>query len=178
MPESFQVLFRTHYPTVLRHLLRIVADRPAAEDLAQEVFLRLYRSPPQRLEAVGAWLHKVAARVAYDYLRAKAARWRLEMREWALNAGPRDIAGDEWMARHADREAVKQALMQLSERDRQVLLLRHSGYSYEEIAEIVGVRREIVGTVLSRAQQRFKQVYQREEGASHAALDQPGQASV
>jgi RNA polymerase sigma factor (sigma-70 family) len=178
VPESFQALFRQYYPTVLRHLIRLVDDTGAAEDLAQEVFLRLYRTPPDRLEAVGAWLHKVAARIAWDYLRAKAVRRRLELKELALEAAQVEPASDWWVVKNAERDVVKQVLMQLSERDRQILLLRYSGYRYEEIAQILGIRQEIVGTVLSRAQQRFKRLYQREEGVAHASSHTEGLASI
>ena len=63
VPELFQRLFREHYPEVARKLYALTGDYAAAEDLAQEVFLRLYLRPPDRLEAVGAWLHRVLTRL-------------------------------------------------------------------------------------------------------------------
>jgi DNA-directed RNA polymerase specialized sigma24 family protein len=55
---------------------------------------------------------------------------------------------------------VRQTLARLEPRDRTVLLLRYSGFSYAEIANAVGVKPGSVGTTLARAQQRFKDAYE------------------
>lgn len=145
--------------------MHLVGDRTTAEDLAQEVFLRLYRRPPDDLQAVGAWLHRVATRVAYDYTRKKSQQRRIQQREFEIGTAFASEPSSEWLVlRNAEREAVVRALQQLVERDRQVLLLRYSGYSYAEIAEIVGINPNIVGTVLNRALSRFKRTFQGEEG--------------
>jgi RNA polymerase sigma factor (sigma-70 family) len=135
-----------------------------AEDLAQEVILRLYRNSPDDLHRVGPWLHRVATRLVYSYLRS-AVRTR-ELSEQANRAWHEDgcvpgsdVAFDEKLR----REAVTRALGRLTDRDRQALLLKHSGYSYREIARILNVRPEIVGSLLLRAAQRFKREYEKEE---------------
>lgn len=81
LPEQFQTLFRRHYPAVLRQLTYLVGDKSTAEDLAQEVFLRLYRRPPDDLAAVGAWLHCVSTRIVYDYTRSKSQSKRSLQKE-------------------------------------------------------------------------------------------------
>ena len=63
IPDLFKNLFSSHYPTVRRKLIALVRDEAIAEDLTQEVFLRLYRSPPDELDALGAWLHRVLTRI-------------------------------------------------------------------------------------------------------------------
>lgn len=172
LPESFQALFRQHYPIVLRKLVQIVGDRAIAEDLAQEAFLRLYRRPPDDLRTVGAWLHRVATRIAYDHVRKASRRGEIEYQD-VLHAVESEPSSERRMLARYDRELVKAALKQLSERDRQVLLLRYSGYSYIEIAAMIGVSQELIGTMLSRALKRFKQRYQAEEGPTS---EQPGRA--
>lgn len=147
-----------------------------AEDLAQEAFLRLYRHPPDDIQAVGAWLHRVATRIAYDYMRQKSSLKRAEEREVAssktdLIEPPSDVL----VMRNQDRESVKRVLQQLSERDRQVLLLRYSGYTYAEIADIVGVNSEIVGTLIRRALSRFKRQYYGLEGMPNGQTRVQGQ---
>lgn len=174
LPEQFQTLFRRHYPTVLRQLMYLVGDKSTAEDLAQEVFLRLYRQPPDDLAAVGAWLHRVSTRIVYDYTRSKSQSKRILQKELEHGIPEATEASSELLAlRHSERDAVKQVLKQLSERDRQALLLRYSGYSYAEIAEIIGVNPEIVGTLLSRALGRFKRKYHGEEGLADEGETQP-----
>ncbi len=66
----FQTIFREHYPSVLRKIAGLIGDREMAEDLTQDVFLRLYRNPPEDLERVGAWLHRVLTRIVYDHYRS------------------------------------------------------------------------------------------------------------
>jgi RNA polymerase sigma factor (sigma-70 family) len=60
--------------------------------------------------------------------------------------------------------AVRAALQQLSERDRQLLMMREEGFRYQEIAEAVGVSPTSVGTLIARAVKRFAEVYSPPEG--------------
>ncbi|WP_127579156.1 sigma-70 family RNA polymerase sigma factor [Paenibacillus koleovorans] len=166
VPELFQQLFREHYPGVARKLYALTGDYAAAEDLAQEVFLRLYRSPPDRLEAVGAWLHRVLIRVGYDYLRQRSSSKTLLEKEsarvaaWSDSAAP---SGETEVIREWEIDVVRKVLQKLSDRDRTALLLREEGYSYEEIAHKLEVNPKIVGTLLARAEERLKKKYGQEE---------------
>ncbi|AEI42565.1 sigma-70 family RNA polymerase sigma factor [Paenibacillus mucilaginosus] len=155
--DAFQDVFYTHYPSVRRKLMALVRNEAAAEDLAQEVFLRLYRTPPDDPGAVGAWLHRVLTRTAYDYLN-KLTRERalLEKQEHEVQTRPEGRSGEEEVLQKLDQEEVRAWLSQLSERDREVLLLRHSGYSYAEIAERLQVRQPLVGMLIQRATARLK----------------------
>jgi RNA polymerase sigma-70 factor (ECF subfamily) len=58
-----------------------------------------------------------------------------------------------------DIEAVRTALEKLSDRDRQLLLMRAEGYKYEEIAGVIGVAPASVGTLIARALKRFVEAY-------------------
>ncbi|CAI6024070.1 sigma-70 family RNA polymerase sigma factor [Cohnella sp. JJ-181] len=166
IPELFQRLFREHYPGVARKLYALTGDYAAAEDLAQEVFLRLYRNPPERLEASGAWLHRVLTRIGYDYLRQRSSGKALLEKEtarvaaWSEGAVP---SGETEVIREWEIDVVRTVLQKLSDRDRTALLLREEGYSYEEIAGRLAVNPKIVGTLLARAEERLKKKYGQEE---------------
>lgn len=162
----FQQAFREHYATVVRKLMQLVGDRSTAEDLAQDVFLKLYRSPPDDLRRLGAWLHRVLTTTAYDYLRQTSRQRLLREKEQArVGASEHTAPSNEVVALHNwEKELVKRALEKLSERDREALLLRQQGYSYEEIAGRIGVKPAIVGSLLSRAEDRLKRHYFTEEG--------------
>lgn len=154
IPESdiFKTIFYEHYPVVRRKLAALVRDNTAADDLAQDVFLRLYRNPPDDPGALGAWLHRVLTRVGYDYLNKVARERRLQNKQELLydtEASP--PTGEEAVLAKLEQEDVRAWLDSLPERDRQALLLRYSGYSYAEIAGELGVRPPVVGTLLSRA---------------------------
>ncbi|KIL40706.1 hypothetical protein SD70_11505 [Gordoniibacillus kamchatkensis] len=162
----FQAVFRDHYAVVVRKLIQLVGDRATAEDLAQDVFLKLYRSPPDDLQRVGAWLHRVLTTTAYDYLRQANRRKRLQEKELAFAGAnePSSPSNEDVALHNWEKELVTRALGKLSARDREALLLRQRGYSYEEIAGRIGVRPAIVGPLLSRAEDRLKRHYFTEEG--------------
>jgi RNA polymerase sigma factor (sigma-70 family) len=162
-PESdlFREVFYKHYPSVRRKLLALVRDDAAADDLAQEVFLRLYRNPPEQFDLIGAWLHRVLTRIGYDHLAKKARERSLQTKqEQLIAAEPSGQSNEDVLLRQLEQEEVREWLDELSERDRQVLLLRYSGYSYAEIAEELQVRPPLVGTMIHRATERLKRFAQ------------------
>lgn len=72
--SSFPELFQTHYRQVVRQIMRITRDQVIAEDLAQEVFLRLYDQDRQTIENIGGWLTQASLYAAYNYLRSEKRR--------------------------------------------------------------------------------------------------------
>ena len=157
---EFTALFRSHYASVYRHLYRIVGSREEAEDLAQETFMRLYRNPfsPERQHNVRGWLYKVATNLAYNALRGE--RRRVGRQEHAsrelggVSSNPMEAA-----IRSDERETVRRALAMISGRQAKLLVLRHAGLSYREVAAIVGVSPGSVGTLLIRAERAFAKAY-------------------
>jgi RNA polymerase sigma factor (sigma-70 family) len=159
IPESdgFRDIFYKHYPSVRRKLANLVRDEPAADDLAQEVFLRLYRNPPDDPGVIGAWLHRVLTRIGYDHLAKKARERNLQSKqEQYMTSETNPESNEDILLRRLDQEEVRGWLDELPERDRQVLLLKYSGYSYAEIAEQLQVRPLLVGTLILRAQAKLK----------------------
>jgi RNA polymerase sigma factor (sigma-70 family) len=156
--EFFKEVFYTHYPSVRRKLIALVRDETIAEDLAQEVFLRLYRNPPDEPKVIGAWLHRVLTRIAYDYLNKQVRERKLqEKQEQYMQASEQvSVSNEQEFIRQLDQEEVRDWLEQLPERDRKVLMLRYSGYSYAEIAEQLQVNQPLVGTLLHRATAKLK----------------------
>ena len=175
--KEFDELFKTHYEGVYRLLYRIVGTREEAEDLAQETFLRLHKTghlwDRQRLpdplregshdrqHNIRGWLYRVASNLAYNALRDEGRRLRRQeetaRQAVVMTRGEDDPA--ELVARTDDRQAVRRALANLSKRQAQLLLLRHAGLSYRELAETLGVAPGSVGTLLARAEIAFEQSY-------------------
>ncbi|MGG4215926.1 sigma-70 family RNA polymerase sigma factor [Paenibacillus sp. SEL3] len=159
IPESspFRNIFYEYYPTVRRKLAALVRDEAAADDLAQEVFLRLYRNPPDNPATLGAWLHRVLTRIGYDYLEKRARERKLQNKQEIMYEGEvASESGEEALMRRLDQEEVQAWLDRLPERDRQALLLRYSGYSYAEIAEELNVRSPLIGSLLQRATRKLQ----------------------
>ena len=77
-PFDLEALFRSQYGRVARIIARVVRDPARAEDLAVEVFLKLWRNPKARGEKVEGWLYRVALRAGLDELRRQTRRARYE----------------------------------------------------------------------------------------------------
>ncbi|HET7656916.1 MAG TPA: sigma-70 family RNA polymerase sigma factor [Bacillales bacterium] len=151
--QNFKQVFHEHYPWVVRKIQRIVKDRTTAEDLAQEVFLKLYEKPPDDLRKIKPWLHRVSTHISYDYFRKqKNIKGAIQYEDTILNPKPTPLMDSVL----ADQEWVRASLERLSPRDRKALMLQQEGYNYGEIARLLKVNQKIVGSILMRAKERFK----------------------
>jgi RNA polymerase sigma-70 factor (ECF subfamily) len=114
---------------------------------------------------VRAWLYRVAVNLAYNALRSRGRRQRREeataQTAWAVGSPAPDPA--EAAIRSDERAAVRRALAALPERQAQLLLLRHAGLSYRELAEALHIAPGSVGTLLARAGAAFEKAYQEEK---------------
>jgi RNA polymerase sigma factor (sigma-70 family) len=163
----FDALFAQFYPELFGLIYRVLGDRMETEDTLQEAFLKLADEP--RLQArpdpeVAAWLRRVGMNLAFNRLRStKRAQARLERvgrleQTDGHTSGPSDV-----VLRGEERAAVRRALADVPERQRECLLLRHSGYSYAEIAATLDIAIGSVGVLLARAEHAFRAQYQRLE---------------
>jgi RNA polymerase sigma-70 factor (ECF subfamily) len=153
---DFDDLFERLYPSLYRYLHRLTGDPDVAEDIAQEAFVRLLRQPLPEAE-IRPWLFTVAMNLVRDRARKNERRQRL------LSGAPTMVSmeprPDDRVEQIEDIEAVRTALEKLSDRDRQLLLMRAEGYKYEEIAGVIGVAPASVGTLIARALKRFVEAY-------------------
>lgn len=159
---AFEELFLRHYAAVYRVVYGVVTNAQEAEDLAQETFTALYRQPP-RLDgsgALGAWLYRVAVNRAYNVLRGNR-RLQRGLERVEVEPEQQSDPQDEYLRRE-ERERVRAALARLPERTAKLLLLRHAGLAYAEIAAALQVAPGSVGTLLARAERAFVAAYERE----------------
>jgi RNA polymerase sigma factor (sigma-70 family) len=157
---QFAQLFDANYERLYRYLNRISDDVELAADLAQETFVRLYRrgTLPDRPEP---WLITVALNLFRNARASSKRRTRLlsDARGRGLHAD--EPASDEDVLASAQlRTRVRNALDQLSERDRDLLLLRAEGFSYRDIAAALALNEASIGTLLARAKATFRQYYE------------------
>lgn len=158
-----ETLFSEQSPGLTRRVERMVGSRESAEDIAQEAFLRLWRSAPADLAPAQqvAWLNRTATNLALDELRGRVHRDHDELTESAVEA----LAAD-----GAEAIAVRDALERISAHERLLVLLRfQAGLTYEEVAEMVAITPEAARKRVGRARTAFAAVY-RGAGAADRPL--------
>lgn len=160
---AFEAVFIGHYARVVAVLHRVVGDRAEAEELAGEVFARLYRQElaPARLHNPGGWLYRTATRLGIDALRAARRRQRYEQ---AAGAATQAAAPDDPLAAMLRAEQCRQVrtvLAKLKPARAQLLMLRAGGLSYKELAGVLDVKPTSVGSLLARAEAEFERVYRK-----------------
>ena len=157
--SRLRALFDAQFNRLFRYLHRHTGDADTAADAAQEAFVRLH-DRGELPDRPPAWL----ITVALNYLRNARVqqRRRAELltvpRGTLVHSDPMPLP-DELAETRDARVRVRRALDAMPERERSLLLLRAEGYSYRELAEIVGVHEPSVGTLLSRARSRFREAY-------------------
>jgi RNA polymerase sigma-70 factor (ECF subfamily) len=154
---AFGVIMKAHYERSFRLVAAIVRHDADARDVAQEVWLTVWRELPKfRGESkFNTWLHQIATRRALDHLRKKR-RWFDRFIPFANQSNDVDSVPEPSTEDNAQHEAernervrqLKQALDSLPPKMRAVLALRElEGLSYDEIAQAIELP---VGTVMSR----------------------------
>lgn len=159
--ERFQDLFKQHYAHVVRKVLIIVKEQSIAEDIAQEVFIKLYHTDRNTIENLTGWLTKVAVNTAYNHIRTEKRHHARKEKQEIYETDSEGSVEDRYM-KLEDIHEIQETLMKLSERDRDILIMKFSGYSYEEIADSKGIEKTSIGTLLARAKKRFKSFYIKE----------------
>ncbi|HWZ60233.1 MAG TPA: sigma-70 family RNA polymerase sigma factor [Gemmatimonadaceae bacterium] len=154
--EAVAALYHAHFASLFRYLDRLTGDPDMAKDFAQDTFVRLHRRGALP-DDPRAWLATVATNLVRDHQRQARRRAELVVQFASDAAQPSETpAADAMMLVREARSQVRSALDALPERDRMLLLLRHEGYSYRELAHAVGVAEGSVGTLLIRATRVFR----------------------
>jgi RNA polymerase sigma-70 factor (ECF subfamily) len=157
-PDAFDALFRQWYPAVVRVAERIVRETALAEELAQEVFLGLWRRR-ESLDANGtpqSYLFQAVRNRALNHLRhAAVERKAAVVIPLMMDAAPQ---ADADIAAHDLRAAIASAVAALPPRCREVFLMsRERGLRYSEIAEILGISIKAVEANMGRALKMLRQ---------------------
>jgi RNA polymerase sigma factor (sigma-70 family) len=158
---GFESFFREQFTVAVRIANAVVGDTHVAEDVAQEAFMATRRRfpDPERAQGAAPWLHAAAAHLALNEVRGRRRR------EGRMHhdIGPSRLEGPEEVAIAKEAaEGVRGALRRLPRHAATVLVLRHSGLAYVEIAEAMGVKVNHVGTMLRRAERALRKEVERD----------------
>ncbi|MGI6344479.1 MAG: sigma-70 family RNA polymerase sigma factor [Bacillota bacterium] len=174
--SAFELLVIRYEQTVYNLAYRLTGNQEDAFDLAQEAFLKVYRSLRRfrGQSAFSTWIYRIVTNCFYDQVRKQKRRASIAFsldaaipteegelnREWpSLEAGPEDISLQQELAR-----VVQAALLDLTPEYRLALVLRDlHGYTYDEIARITDCNLGTVKSRISRARSALRARLQDEE---------------
>jgi len=169
-PQAFGALVDRYQGRLLNFVNRTIGDRERAEDLVQEVFIRVFRHLHRfdQTKKFSTWIYTIASNLAKNELRNRSRNplvfFQTIKRNW--EADHRPLQFEDTTARPDDlyrkrflKDAVERCVTQLPEHHRVVFVLRElEGKSYEEIAEITGCNLGTVKSRLNRARNSFAQL--------------------
>jgi RNA polymerase sigma-70 factor (ECF subfamily) len=165
---AFNEIVLAYRKRILGTIMRLIARPEDVEDVAQEVFLRLYFSLDQlrKEEVFEPWLYRLTVNAAYDYLRKQRRRQEFRMSDLseqqvmladAAAGGKVDLAERH---RKTVRESVDALLGAVPEADRILLLLKEvEGLSLKELEKVYHVNENALKVRLFRARQRVLKAF-------------------
>ena len=168
--RAFDVLVDRYQKRLLNFIYRTIGDRERAEDLVQEVFIRVHRHLHRfdQAKKFSTWIYTIASNLAKNELRNRSRSplvlFQTIKKNWEADHRPLQFEDkhhrpeDMYRKRHL-RELVEWTVAQLPEHHRVVFVLRElEGKTYEEIAEITDCNLGTVKSRLNRARNRFAQI--------------------
>ena len=170
--SAFEELMLRYQSRVISIMEHLVSERQHAEDLAQEVFLRVYRARKNYVPGAkfSTWLFTIANNVARNALRTMARRHEVQLesrRSGPMGNNPLEnlavAASGQLPARQLDRaeisEIVRLAVASLNQRQRMaVFLAKFEDMSYADIAEVMDLSPEAIKSLLARARVRLREI--------------------
>ena len=162
---SFGVLLQKHRSPVTHFLFRMVQNQAVAEELAQEVFLRVYRSRStyEPTAKFTTWLFRIATHLALNSLRdTRNERSQERLDEDSFDAPARDVKdnqpnAEQRMLYESKLEGVRRAIAALPEKQRvAVLMHKYHEMEYSQIAKVLNCSEAAVKSLLFRAYESLR----------------------
>ncbi len=163
---SFALLLERHRGPVIHFLYRMVQNQAVAEELAQEVFLRVYRSRAtyEPTAKFTTWLFRIATHLALNWIRDRKNEKGQESLDQELNDGgalrqvpDRQLNIEQMMLREARLEEVRRAIAMLPEKQRAAVLMhKYQEMEYSQIAKVLSCSESAVKSLLFRAYETLR----------------------
>lgn len=152
--QALEVIFRTYYPGLVGFVRRYVKTTEIAEELVQDLFLKLWsrRGSLGEIDSVKTYLFRAARNTALNHLRRRKLEHEWLEKEGTTITEERSLEGDEVVTESEVTAAVRAAVDRLPPRCREVFMLsRDGGLTYGEIAKSLGISIKTVETQMGRA---------------------------
>jgi RNA polymerase sigma factor (sigma-70 family) len=158
---GFEEAFTLHHRTVFRAARSVVQDAGLAEDVTQEVFIRLYKhiDTLPNLEMLRPWLIRVALNVAKNTLRGNIRANTRDENYVKETVGNSIFSVETEYEQKTEVSEINRALNKVKEPLRSCLVLKQQGLSYREIAESLSLNESSIGTYVARARAEFMRFY-------------------
>jgi RNA polymerase sigma-70 factor (ECF subfamily) len=158
---EFDEAFTLHHRTVFRAARSVVHDCGLAEDVTQEVFIRLYKHIDSitTSEMLRPWLIRVALNVAKNTLRGNIRANTRDENYVKETVETSVFSVESEYEQQAEVNEINRALNKVKEPLRSCLVLKQQGLSYREIAESLELNEASIGTFVARARQEFMRFY-------------------
>lgn len=164
---SFETLMRTYFPRLLNFIYRFVGNQELAEDLTQEVFIKVYHCAAQYTPQAKfqTWIYTIAKNISLNELRKHKHHFvsideTFETEDNTLHRQLEDknnVNAAQGMINEEKIAMIKKAIESLPESQRMaVILRRYDNFSYEEIAQTMNTSVKAVKSLLSRAKENLK----------------------
>ena len=155
--NAFEKIFHHYFPFIVSFIIKITHTQHTAEEIAQEVFLRLWkhREEFQQKSGLRAWLYKVAANLAFDHLKKEAHHNKLIL---FYNQRPGDYDDTSNIIAFKESKLIIEAVVQkLPEQQKLAYKLsREDGLNHQEIADKMNISINTVKNHISKALQKIK----------------------
>ncbi len=175
---AFNQVVLAYRKRIMGTISRLIGRPEDVEDVAQEVFVRLYYSLEQLRspEVFEPWMYRLTVNAAYDYLRKRKRRQESRMADLAdqqvimADAAAGEKVEAERLEAAETREFVQSLLSEVSEEDRVLLMLKEvEGLSLKELEQIYNVNENALKVRLYRARQRVLKAYERTKAGAASA---------
>ena len=166
--SAFQILVERHQASLLNMIYRFLGDRTKSQDLAQEVFLRVWQAARsyEPKAKFTTWLYRIAANICLNEL--KASRRKKWLRFFHVGTNEQTVGKENFsdgspspedllLSRERNRR-ITEALQSLPENQRMALILKkYDNLPYEEIARILGCSVSAVESLMVRAKKNLQE---------------------
>jgi RNA polymerase sigma-70 factor (ECF subfamily) len=171
-PDAFELLVKTYQNKIINIAYGMLADREDAYDVAQEVFVKLYRKIGSftGAAALDTWIYRITVNASLDELRKRGRRVRTvpialkidDEEEYDLPIADEKASPENIALSNERRREILGAVSKLSEKYRSVLILREfEDLEYEQIAQVLGISVGTVKSRLSRARENLRNLLEK-----------------
>ena len=168
--NNFEEVYLHYYSRVLRFVRKHITRDDLAEELTQDIFLKLYQhkdSYSHQFE-IAVWIWGISRNTLYDYLRkVRSSLWRLCSLDDLFVSHQfepyLESHAESLLIEHNEASSIQKAITHLPQRQREILTLRvMDGFSYEEISEKMNLSLSAVKSLLHRTRQTLIRLMQQE----------------